>query len=384
MLWIQRRFLSRCADLLRTETAQTYFQIISAKLNALQKDGNNESRINDSASITHLETVTTLARRFYDKLGMLTELDMLLKEGNDAEIQKIAKLDSEQLTVELDSIVNELTDVVIPVTEYDSLNNCQLEIIPGVGGVEASLFASELAEMYHNYAQFMKWKWTPYQVDASPSGGIRSAVVFVRGNGAFRALRYEAGVHRVQRFPVTDKTRMHTSTSVVAVLPEPEKIEACVTPADVKVETMRASGPGGQNVNQRSTAVRLTHRETGIAVHCVDERTQYSNMEIAYKRLAAILLQRKLDETQKQYSSSRKLQVGTKARAEKVRTYNFKDDQVIDHRLGKAWQGVANVMKGSSVLDQIIQSLDELSKAQHLKEILSAEDRGAKHTSFNV
>lgn len=204
----------------------------------------------------------------------------------------------------------------------------------------------------------------------------------MRGNGAFRTLRYEAGVHRVQRFPVTDKTRMHTSTSVVAILPEPDKIEACVTPADVKVETMRASGPGGQNVNQRSTAVRLTHRETGVTVHCTDERTQYSNMEIAYKRLAAILLQRKLDETQKQYSSSRKLQIGTKARAEKVRTYNFKDDQVTDHRLGRAWQGVANVMKGNSVLNQIIQSLDELSKAQYLKEVLNAGDCTAKHANF--
>ncbi|KAL3983021.1 RF-1 domain family protein [Acanthocheilonema viteae] len=384
MLWIQRRFLSRCVDLLRTETARTYFQIISNKLKALQKNVDDGLRFNNSASITHLETVTTLAHTFYDKLEMLTELDMLLKEENDVEIQEIAKLDSERLTEELDSVVNELTDAVIPVTEYDSLNNCQLEITPGVGGIEASLFASELAQMYRNYTQFMKWKWTPYQFDASPSGGIRSAIIFVRGNGAFRALRYEAGVHRVQRFPVTDKTRMHTSTSVIAVLPEPEKIEACVTPADVKVETMRASGPGGQNVNQRSTAVRLTHRETGITVHCMDERTQYSNMEIAYKRLAAILLQRKLDETQKQYSSSRKLQIGTKARAEKVRTYDFKDDQVTDHRLGKTWQGVANVMKGSDVLNQIIQSLDELSKAQYLKEILSAEDCNAKYTDSNV
>ncbi|KAK6111408.1 RF-1 domain family protein [Brugia pahangi] len=382
MLSIQRRFLSRCADLLRTETARTYFEVIFSKLKALQKDGKDESRINNSALVTHLETVTTLAHKFYDKLEMLTQLDILLKEGNDPEIQEIAKLDSEQLTEELDSVVNKLTDVVIPVTEYDLLNNCQLEITPGVGGVEASLFASELAQMYHNYAQFMKWKWTPYQMDVSPSGGIRSAVVFVRGNGAFRTLRYEAGVHRVQRFPVTDKTRMHTSTSVVAILPEPDKIEACVTPADVKVETMRASGPGGQNVNQRSTAVRLTHRETGVTVHCTDERTQYSNMEIAYKRLAAILLQRKLDETQKQYSSSRKLQIGTKARAEKVRTYNFKDDQVTDHRLGRAWQGVANVMKGNSVLNQIIQSLDELSKAQYLKEVLNAGDCTAKHANF--
>ncbi|VDP19469.1 unnamed protein product [Onchocerca flexuosa] len=366
MLWIQRRFLSRCADLLRTERARTYFQLINDKLQALQNNSDDESRINNSASITHLETVTTLAHTFYDKLEMLTQLDMLLKEGNDSEMQKIAKLDSEQLTEELDDVVNELTDAVIPVTEYDSLHNCQLEITPGVGGIEASLFASELAQMYHNYAQFMKWKWTPYQMDASPSGGIRSAIVFVRGNGAFRMLRYEAGVHR----------------EIVHV--RYFQIEACVTPNDVKVETMRASGPGGQNVNQRSTAVRLTHRETGITVHCMDERTQYSNMEIAYKRLAAILLQRKLDETQKQYSSSRKLQVGTKARAEKVRTYNFKDDQVTDHRLGRAWQGVANVLKGNGVLDQIIQSLDELSKAQYLKEILSAEDYSTKHTSSNV
>ncbi|CAG9533458.1 unnamed protein product [Cercopithifilaria johnstoni] len=384
MLWIQRRFLSRCADLLRTEMARSYFQIISAKLKALHKNVGDVSRIDNSASTTHLKTVTTLAHTFYDKLEMLTQLDMLLKVENDAEIQEIAKLDSERLTEELDSVVNELTDAIIPVTEYDSLSNCQLEITPGVGGIEASLFSAELTQMYHNYAQFMKWKWTPYQIDASPSGGIRSAVIFVGGNGAFRALRYEAGVHRVQRFPVTDKTRMHTSTSVVAVLPEPEKIEACLTSADVKVETMRASGPGGQNVNQRSTAVRLTHRKTGITVHCTDERTQYSNMEIAYKRLAAILLQRKLDETQKQYSSSRKLQVGTKARAEKVRTYNFKDDQVTDHRLGKTWQGVANVMKGSSVLNQIIQSLHELSKAQYLKEILSAENCNTRYTSSNI
>ncbi|KAM3725284.1 putative peptide chain release factor 1 [Dirofilaria immitis] len=364
MLWIQRRCLSRCADLLHTEMARNYFQLISNKLKALQKNRDDGSRINNSASITHLETVTALAHRFYDKVEMLKQLDMLLKEGDDSEMQEIAKLDSERLTEELDSVANELTNAVIPVTEYDSLNNCQLEITPGVGGIEASLFASELTQMYHNYAQFMKWKWTPYQIDAAPSGGVRSAIVFVRGSGVFRALRYEAGVHRVQRFPMTDKTRMHTSTSVVTVLPEPEKIEACVTPADVKVETMRASGPGGQNVNQRSTAVRLTHRETGIVVHCMDERTQYSNMEIAYKRLAAVLLQRKLDETQKQYSSSRKLQVGTKARAEKVRTYNFKDDQVTDHRL-----------------DQIIQSLNELSKAQYLKEILNAEDCRAKHCS---
>uniref|UniRef100_A0A915PRW4 Prokaryotic-type class I peptide chain release factors domain-containing protein n=1 Tax=Setaria digitata TaxID=48799 RepID=A0A915PRW4_9BILA len=386
MFWIQRRFLSRCGDLLRTEMARTYFRLMSAKLEILQKKVNqDESKIDHTIPcLSHLETVTALSHAFYDKLEMLSQLDMLQKGENDPEIQEIAKIDEERLADELDSIVNELTNAVIPVAEYDSLNNCQLEITPGIGGIEASLFASELTQMYRNFAQFKKWKWRPYQIDASPSGGIRSAVVFVQGDGAFRTLRYEAGVHRVQRFPLTDKTRMHTSTSVVAVLPEPEKIEACLTSDDVKVETMRASGPGGQNVNQRSTAVRLTHRETGISVHCMDERTQYSNMEIAYKRLAAILLQRKLDETQKQYSSSRKLQVGTKARAEKVRTYNFKDDQVTDHRLGRAWQGVTNVMKGNSILDQIILSLIELSKVQHLEEILSAENGSTNSISFNA
>ncbi|VDN07369.1 unnamed protein product [Thelazia callipaeda] len=374
MICIQKRFLSRCANFLSSEMAQTYFRLITARLKTRKKSKTDHLETADCHScLLQQETATTLASFFYDKLEMLKQLNILIKEESDSEIQKIAKMDSDELTAELDDMANKIADALIPITEYDMLNKCQLEITPGVGGVEASLFASELTQMYHNYTQFKKWKWIPCRIDPAPSGGIRSAVVFVRGKGAFRMLRYEVGVHRVQRFPLTDKTRMHTSTSVVAVLPEPEKIETCLRSNDIKVETMRASGPGGQNVNQRSTAVRLTHRETGISVHCSDERTQYSNMDIAHKRLAAILLQRKLDESQKQYSSSRKLQVGTKARAEKVRTYNFKDDHVIDHRLSRTWQGVMNVMKGNTALDEIIDELNELSKIQHLQEIMCVD-----------
>lgn len=379
MLWLQRRFLSRFTELLRTEVAQTYFQMINGKLNNFGNKGSVFKDCSKSSCSSDWETVTPLAHAFYEKLEMLKQLNALAEDG-DREVQEIAKEDRQQIVKDLDDIAREITDAVIPVTEYDLLNNCQIEITPGVGGIEASLFASELTQMYRNYAQYRKWSWTPYQMDITPYGGVRSAIVFVRGEGVFRTLRFEGGVHRVQRVPATDKTRMHTSTSVVAVLPEPERIESCVTYKDVKVETMRASGPGGQNVNQRDTAVRLTHHETGISVHCMDERTQHANMEIAFKRLAALLLQRKMDASQKQYSSCRKLQVGTKARAEKVRTYNFKDDQVTDHRLNQAWQSVSNVMKGGSILHEIVKSLDEESKVLHLEEILGFQNLNAKIT----
>ncbi|KAK6052415.1 peptidyl-tRNA hydrolase domain protein [Cooperia oncophora] len=159
------------------------------------------------------------------------------------------------------------------------------------------LFTGELVDMYAKYAEWRGWKWTPLQYQKSDIGGVRTALFAVEGENAYASLRFEAGVHRVQRIPLTDKSRMHTSTASVSVLPEPEEIE-----------TMRASGPGGQNVNKRSTAVRLTHLDTGIAVHCMEERFQHLNIQIAYKRLAAILMQQKVDEVSEKFTSDRKLQ----------------------------------------------------------------------------
>ncbi|VDK54235.1 unnamed protein product [Anisakis simplex] len=197
-------------------------------------------------------------------------------------------------------------------------------------------------------------------------GGIRSVLISVCGDEVYSQMRFEAGVHRVQRVPVTDKTRMHTSTASVSVLPEPNKVDAYVSSNDVKIETMRASGPGGQNVNKRSTAVRVTHKPTGISVHCMDERFQHLNIQIAFRRLAAILMQKKLDEIDEHTSSARRLQVqvGSKSRAEKVRTYNFKDDRITDHRLRRSWTGVAEMMLGGAQLEEVILHLRDAHKLQ--------------------
>ncbi|VDM24533.1 unnamed protein product [Toxocara canis] len=235
------------------------------------------------------------------------------------------------------------------------------------------LFASELVEMYRNFAAFKGWMWTVMRQDNVQLGGLRSALVAVSGEEAYAQLRFEAGVHRVQRMPITDKTRMHTSTVSVSVLPEPDKIDAYVLPNDVKVETMRASGPGGQNVNKRSTAVRVTHKPSGISVHCMDERFQHLNIQIAFRRLAAILMQQKADKIYEETATARKLQVGSKARAEKVRTYNFKDDRVTDHRLRKSWSGVSGIMHGKNALETIVSELNDAYKCERLEEILETK-----------
>ncbi|PIC33238.1 hypothetical protein B9Z55_013288 [Caenorhabditis nigoni] len=204
-----------------------------------------------------------------------------------------------------------------------------------------------------------------FQVDSVPLGGVRSALIAVSGENVYSKMRFEAGVHRVQRMPVND-SRMHTSTASISVLPEPEEVSVVVPSDSVKIEAMRASGPGGQNVNKRSTAVRMTHKETGIAVHCMDERFQHLNIQIAYKRLAAILMQRQVDAMLEKIVSRRKLQVGSKARAEKIRTYNFQHDKVTDHRIGMAITGVEEFLSAGESLISMIDRLQE----QHMEDRL--------------
>ncbi|KAE9418882.1 hypothetical protein Angca_003401, partial [Angiostrongylus cantonensis] len=240
----------------------------------------------------------------------------------------------------------------------------------GAGGQEAMLFTGELVDMYSKYSEWRGWKWSPLQIQESDLGGVRSAIVAVEGENAYADLRFEAGVHRVQRIPQTDKSRMHTSTASIAVLPEPEEVSVVVPAESVKMETMRASGPGGQNVNKRSTAVRLTHTETGIVVHCMEERFQHVNIQIAFKRLAAILMQRKVDEISEKFLSDRKLQVGSKARAEKIRTYNFQHDRVTEHRLHLQVPDVAEFMRGQDSLHNVLQRLSQLYKEEKLKHIV--------------
>ncbi|CAD5219386.1 unnamed protein product [Bursaphelenchus okinawaensis] len=301
----------------------------------------------------------------------LQQLDELVKQ-NDS-LKELAEEDRSRLIEEYESTLDSLVSSVVPVTSMDVLSRCQLEFTSGAGGVESMYFAEEVLNMYSNLATNKGWNWLPYEVEAGPQGGIRSAIVSLEGDGVYSSLQFESGVHRVQRVPKTDPTRMHTSTMSLAVLPVPEEAQVNVISSDCKLETMRASGPGGQNVNKRSSAVRITHIPSGIVVHCMEERFQHLNMQKAYQRLGAILMSQKVDELQSKLSSSRKLQVGSRARSEKVRTFNFQHDRITDHRLKETVTNIQDFMSGGDKLRYFIDELKRLNMLERLVEQIDTE-----------
>ncbi|KAK0426375.1 hypothetical protein QR680_009676 [Steinernema hermaphroditum] len=369
-----RRFSSAYKELLTTPQAEKFFNVTRGRL-LDTKTGATTGAVSSGKEISYWQEVVEKYGTFHAKMGELSQLQKMSEEnGSDRELKALIEADKEAIESEIDECASSAAAAIVPLTEIDVLSKCQIEFTSGAGGTEAMLFAGELMEMYRKFAERRGWTWTQLQMETAALRGLRSALISVQGEGAYRALRFEAGVHRVQRIPVTDKSRMHTSTASVAVLPEPEDVSVVINSTDCTIEAMRASGPGGQNVNKRSTAVRVTHKPTGIAVHCMDERFQHLNIQIAYKRLGAILLQQKVDTILDKSSSARKLQVGSKARAEKVRTYNFKDDRVTDHRLRLSLSNLEEFMQGGDGLNHFVERLDEMHMTERLEEILNAEE----------
>ena len=235
-----------------------------------------------------------------------------------------------------------------------------IEIRPGTGGEEASLFAGDLFSMYTKYAEQKGWKYTILDLAETEVGGMREASIEFRGKEAFKALRHEGGVHRVQRIPTTEKAgRIHTSTASVVVLPKPKKTQIQLNPADLKIDIYNSSGPGGQNVNKRKTAVRITHLPTGLVVASQASRNQQQNRDFALTLLAAKLLQQKEQVQSEKIAGARRGQIGTAERAEKIRTYNFPQDRITDHRIKKSWRGIERIMQGN--LDLIAKELQQLT-----------------------
>ena len=236
-------------------------------------------------------------------------------------------------------------------------NEVVLEVRAGAGGNEASLFAAELAAMYQKYATRLGWNFSKIHQSQSPAGGYKEAVFELRGQDVYKKLRHETGVHRVQRVPVTEKTgRIHTSTASVAVLPIRKKHKMEINPGDLQVEFSRSGGAGGQNVNKVETAVRIIHKPTGLDVRSTEERSQLKNRERAMSILYAKLEALQTEAEEKKYSAERKNQIGTADRSEKIRTYNFAQDRVTDHRLKKSWHNLPAVMDGD--IGSIINSLE--------------------------
>jgi len=222
-----------------------------------------------------------------------------------------------------------------------------IEIRAGTGGDEAGLFASDLFRMYSRYAQTQGWQQRILDSNPSEIGGFKEIVFLLKGDNPFSQLKYEGGVHRVQRIPKTEKSgRVHTSTATVAILPKPKEAEIKINPTDLKTDHYKSSGPGGQNVNKRMTAIRITHLPTGLVVTSQNERNQLQNKENAMTILAAKLLEKERKEKEEQLSGNRKAQIGWEKRSEKIRTYNFPQNRVTDHRIKKSWHNIESIMDG--------------------------------------
>ena len=285
---------------------------------------------------------------------------------SDPEMRELAQEEYHQAGQELERLERELQILLLPKDPNDR-KNVILEIRAGVGGEEAALFAHSLYRMYSMYAESRGWKTEVDSVNETELGGIKEISFTIEGDGAWSRLKYESGVHRVQRVPETESGgRIHTSTATVAVLPEMEAVDVQLTPADIEMQVFRSSGAGGQHVNKTSSAVRLIHKPTGTVVECQQERSQFQNRDKAMRILASRLYEAEQEKISSEYTQQRRSQVGTGMRNERIRTYNFPQGRVTDHRIGLTLYKIDNIVNGD--LDEIIDALAAADQAERLKE----------------
>jgi peptide chain release factor 1 len=319
-----------------------------------------EKELSDPATIANQREYQRLAKEHADLMpcvqtfrkhrGLAARLEENRELLNDADpdIRELAQEDSSQIQTELDKLEDELKRLLTPKDPNDD-KDVILEIRAGTGGDEAALFAADLFRMYAKYAELMGWKVDVLSSHATGIGGFKEVIFSLSGNRAYSSLKFESGVHRVQRVPTTESQgRIHTSAVTVAVLPEAEEVEVEIEPNDLRVDVFRSSGPGGQSVNTTDSAVRITHVPTGLVVSCQDEKSQHKNKAKALKVLRARLLDRKQQEQRDKTAEDRKSQVGTGDRSERVRTYNFPQNRVTEHRINLTLYKLEHVLEGST------------------------------------
>ena len=321
-----------------------------------------------SKAHSELAEIVTTFRQYKKVLAEIDENKELLKD-KDPEIRDLAAMELEGLKESKKELEERLKILLIPRDPLDE-KNIILEIRAGTGGEEAALFAADLFRMYNRYAESRNWKVEIMDANETGTGGFKEIIASISGQQVYSRLKYESGVHRVQRVPVTESQgRIHTSAVTVAILPEAEEVDVKIEPSDLRIDVFRASGPGGQSVNTTDSAVRITHIPTGIVVSCQDEKSQHKNKAKALKVLRSRLLKIMQEEQKRELDASRKAQVGTGDRSERIRTYNFPQGRVTDHRINLTLYNLEAILEGK--LDDIIDPLIQYFQAEAIKEGVS-------------
>ncbi len=355
----------------KLEELQERFDTLSSELS-------KPDVINDRTQYTRFAKEHAELSKIMDLYHRKKSLDVQLEENKgllhdpDEEVRELAHEEIKTLQEELKEVFRDIQVALLPKDPNDD-KNIVMEIRAGTGGEEAALFAAELFRMYSRFAEKNSWKIDMLSQNVTGIGGFKEVIFLIEGKGAYSQLKYESGVHRVQRVPETESQgRIHTSAVTVAVLPEAEEVDVEIDPADLEIDVYRSSGPGGQHVNTTDSAVRITHKPTGIVVTCQDEKSQHKNKAKAMKVLRARLLDRMEQEKQEEISEKRRSMVGSGDRSERIRTYNYPQNRVTDHRIGLTLYKLDSILEGD--LSQLIDPLIAHFEAERLKTGYDGQD----------
>lgn len=353
----------------QSSTKPDYYESAKAEYDKLIERLGDPELISDWEKFEELSKKKAYLEKLLEKAQELHEVEQAIKENlsiisteEEPELTSLAQAEAEQLKIRKSCLAKELDEMIGNEKKPKGPKAVVIEVRAGTGGEEAALFAADLFRMYSRFAQNMEWTQKILDSNQTEIGGIKEIIFELRGNEVWNYLKYEAGVHRIQRIPLTEKSgRIHTSTATVAVLPKPDAAEFKIKNEDIKVDFFCSSGPGGQYVNKRESAVRLTHKPTGLVVSSQTERNQLSNRENAMAILVYRIQELKRKEEEEKYGGERKTQIGGAKRSEKIRTYNIPQDRITDHRIKKSWYNIDDVMNGAlkPISEELMEALPD-------------------------